>query len=82
MPLDFAALDQIIRGRGADKPCPMCGGDDWETGQSLTAVLRASKDEPGEVQATGHALPAFMYVCMTCGFVRLHALFALENPEA
>jgi len=45
----------------------------------LTLIERATKDEPGKVAGSGHGMPALMYVCGNCGFIRQHAMFALAR---
>ncbi|HCU11848.1 MAG TPA: hypothetical protein DGB72_06975 [Gemmatimonadetes bacterium] len=76
---DFAALGKILDGRGADNPCPACNASEWIGGESLTLIERATKDEPGKVAGSGHGMPALMYVCGNCGFIRQHAMFALAR---
>jgi hypothetical protein len=77
MPMDFDALDRVVRGRGATNPCPLCAADDWKGGGDLALVQRAVKVNPGEVAAPEHGLPSLLYVCGNCGFVRQHMLFVL-----
>jgi predicted RNA-binding Zn-ribbon protein involved in translation (DUF1610 family) len=55
----------------AHAPCPMCGNDAWAGGDRLTAI-----GVLGE-----HTIEALPFVCTNCGFVRMHAIQALETLD-
>jgi RimK family alpha-L-glutamate ligase len=66
-----SAID--VRATGA---CPMCGSDAWAAGGRLVAVMDADED-PSPI-STLESLP---FVCTACGFLRLHAVQALETID-
>jgi hypothetical protein len=51
--------------------CPMCGSDSWVGGEDLAVV-------GAETCIQIEALP---FVCTNCGFVRFHAIQALETID-
>jgi predicted RNA-binding Zn-ribbon protein involved in translation (DUF1610 family) len=55
----------------AHAPCPMCGHDGWAGGDRLAEVT--ARDEP--------SIQTLPFVCMNCGFVRLHAVQPLETID-
>ena len=57
----------------AHAPCPMCGGSDWATSDMIAVVPDGSNGCPG--------IETLPFVCRACGFVRLHAVQALETID-
>lgn len=57
-----------VRAHGS---CPMCGQDAWVGGERF-------HDVGGPDQPSIQALP---FVCTNCGFLRLHAIQALETID-
>ena len=53
--------------------CPMCGADEW-AGNDMVASLP-------EVPPSGASIDVIPFVCLNCGFVRLHAVQALETID-
>jgi predicted RNA-binding Zn-ribbon protein involved in translation (DUF1610 family) len=66
----FQALRSVVNMK-AHAPCPMCGHDGWAGGDRLTEI--ETFHEP-----TIEVLP---FVCTNCGFVRFHAIQALETID-
>ena len=66
-----SALRNAVNAR-AHGPCPMCGGPEWAGADMLSSV-------PGGTGAPDIAVIPF--VCRSCGFVRLHAVQALETID-
>ena len=68
-----AALRNAVNARVQYAPCPMCGNDTWVAGGTLTRISQLDGD--------GSPLETLAFVCRTCGFVRLHAVQALETID-
>lgn len=60
-----AALDS----KGASRKCPSCDSQGWST--------HGNAHVPAEDPAD--AFTAYMLVCQSCGYIRLHAARALES---
>ena len=67
MATSYAAVRAAINLR-ATGPCPMCAQDVWVGGDQLTEL----GDPP---------IAAIPFVCTSCGYIRLHALQALETID-
>jgi hypothetical protein len=51
--------------------CPFCGGDGWLGAETLATLPQLDAGE----------LETIPFVCAGCGFVRLHAVQALETID-
>jgi predicted RNA-binding Zn-ribbon protein involved in translation (DUF1610 family) len=72
MKIDVQKLDVKLADKGASQECPVCGGIHW-TADGTPAAVHAIDPDEGEVNL-GTAVPAAIFVCSNCGFIRLHAL--------
>ena len=72
MGVDVGPLRNAVRVR-ATANCPMCGNDGWAGGADLAGIPFLER-----TAATIDVLP---FVCTSCGFVRLHAVQALETID-
>ncbi len=70
MAIEFQSLRTAVNVK-AHGPCPMCGQDGWAGGDRLAEI--ASAGEP--------PIEALPFVCVNCGFVRLHAIQPLETLD-
>ena len=55
--------------------CPVCGTNKWEYGLAPLAVPQMSPNPERR------GLSVFPYICVRCGYVRLHSIDHLENPR-
>lgn len=75
---DTAKRDQFVnslKARGGDKPCPICGGRNFDLGEWV-GVLHVSQ-EISDMDATnvGTFIPCAMRICTQCGHVDMFALY-------
>jgi hypothetical protein len=70
MAMAFQALRGAVNVK-AHADCPMCGHDLWAGGDRLTEIRTLA--EP--------VIEALPFVCVNCGFVRLHAIQPLETID-
>jgi ribosomal protein S27AE len=60
--------------RGILKPCPRCGGNQFDLqGYSF----KRFSETPGDMEVVGPAFPTFLALCSNCGFVAEHAAHTL-----
>ena len=70
MQTGFQGLRSLVNVK-AHAPCPMCGQEHWAGGDRIT-----------EIGSDGEApIEAMPFVCVNCGFVRLHAIQPLETLD-
>jgi predicted RNA-binding Zn-ribbon protein involved in translation (DUF1610 family) len=72
MTTTHGALRNAVNAR-AHAPCPMCGQDEWAGSDMLACVPESA---PSVV-----SIDVIPFVCRHCGFVRLHAVQALETID-
>jgi predicted RNA-binding Zn-ribbon protein involved in translation (DUF1610 family) len=66
-----SALRNAVNVR-AHGPCPMCGGSEWAGGDTIATVPEGGG---------GLGIDVIPFVCRNCGFVRLHAVQAIETID-
>jgi hypothetical protein len=62
-------LRDALDSKGASRKCPSCDSQGWSTHGGVHVPAEDAADE----------LRAYMLVCRTCGFIRLHAAQPLEG---
>ncbi len=70
MQREFQGLRSLVNVK-AHAPCPMCGQEQWAGGDRITEV-----GSVGEVP-----IETMPFICVNCGFVRLHAIQPLETLD-
>ena len=70
MQTSFEGLRSVVNVK-AHAPCPMCGQEHWAGGDRITEIGSIG-DVPIETMP---------FVCLNCGFVRLHAIQPLETLD-
>lgn len=76
--VDYERAERGIRGRNAAAPCPACGGLAWQRMGELGnvgAFLHATTPDwqPLEIGDAKAGVYVYVYMCMNCGFLRLHS---------
>lgn len=71
------AIQDALIAKGADRPCPRCGGK-WEVTDKY-GIPGVQDQHPSKGLNIGQAIPSAVLVCTDCGFIALHAL-AVLNP--
>jgi predicted RNA-binding Zn-ribbon protein involved in translation (DUF1610 family) len=72
MGIDVAKIDVKLADKGARQECPMCSSREWTSDDTPAAVNAADPDSGNAI--LGAMVPAVIFVCRNCGFIRLHAL--------
>jgi hypothetical protein len=68
-------LLDFLASRGARRPCPACGHEQWDGWNQRLTLPRTLDD----MQST--PLEVIPLVCKNCGFVRLHSAHVLSDPR-
>lgn len=86
MNMGYSGALNALSMREAQVDCPICGGDEWHApgaiGNLLGAVPLAtpSGEAVRDLEGDRGAVLAYVLLCQTCGFVRMHATDVLEKP--
>ena len=67
---DTKRIDRALEERGAEGPCPRCGGTDIDTCRSPFATIPVRKTV-ADAPASG-AVNVVLQACKQCGFVMLY----------
>ncbi len=74
--IDWRDLLNRLESRGAKAECPFCEGTLWMPGDASVALTVIGPDaKPGDV------LVCAAFICVNCGFVRLHNPSVLDAAE-
>jgi hypothetical protein len=68
--IDYAELRAAVE-RLAANPCAVCGGNNWDTFESLWKLILRD-EETGTANLTG-GLDVFTMICTDCASVRLYS---------
>jgi hypothetical protein len=63
---------EVLKSLGAHPECPSCRRTSWS---ARPDAVVSTKDEPGEISA-------HVFLCNSCGFMRLHAVEVLTGSSA
>jgi hypothetical protein len=70
--LNTAELNNFLKARGVDKPCPACGHEKFAPVEGEVDLALPVDRQPGKF------VIAAALACENCGFLRLHGLAAAD----
>lgn len=75
--VDYPKLHRLVGAitEAAESVCPVCGGNLWDTLDSLYRLSRV--DETTEVSVPDKGLVVLAHICRACGHVRLFSNYHL-----